>query len=94
MERMIELDAMFGTLDLVQRTGWVAVLPGIMMAEEDELQRLVVNPLAAPRLTLDLMLIEPSRCTMSPAAQAFLAMLEEEGRRLNARWNANLPEAA
>lgn len=93
VDRIIELDAMFGTLDLVRRTRWVAVLPGIMMAAEDESERLVINPLQAPRLTLDLMLIEPSRCTMSPAAAAFLAILEEEGRRVNARWAHEIADA-
>src|SRR5262249_9204355 len=32
IERVIELDAMLATLDLVARTDWMAVLPGIMMA--------------------------------------------------------------
>ena len=92
VERMIELDAMFGTLDLVQRTGCVAVLPGIMMAGEDDTRRLAINPLWSPRLILDLMLIEPSRRTMSPPASAFLSILEEEGRRVNACWAAHLSE--
>ncbi len=87
VERVMELDAMFGMLDLVKRTEWVTVLPGIMMAAEDEPARLVINPLCSPPMMLDLMLIEPLRCTMSPAAAAFLAILEEEGRRINACWN-------
>lgn len=86
VERMMEIDAMLGTLDLVGRSDWVAVLPGIMMASEVEPQNLVVNPLAAPALVLDLVLIEPARRTLSPVASAFLALLEEEALRINARW--------
>ena len=32
VERLLELDAMLGTLDFVSRTDWLAILPGIMMA--------------------------------------------------------------
>ena len=86
VDRMMEIDAMLGTLDLVGRSDWVAVLPGIMMASEVEPTDLVVNPLASPSLVLDLVLIEPARRTLSPVAAAFLTLLEEEAARVNARW--------
>jgi hypothetical protein len=44
-----------------------------------------VNPLA-PALALDLVLIEPARRALSASARAFIGMLEEESRRLNAQW--------
>jgi LysR family nitrogen assimilation transcriptional regulator len=93
IDRLIELDAMLGTLDLVGRSEWVAVLPGIMMASEEEADTLTINPLAGPSLILDLMLIEPARRTLSPLAAAFLEILEAEGRRVNRRWDF-LEEAA
>lgn len=86
IERLLELDAMLGTLDLVGQSDWVAVLPGIMMATDTEAGPLTLNPLAAPAFMLDLMLIEPARRTLSPIAAAFLALLEEQGALLNARW--------
>jgi DNA-binding transcriptional LysR family regulator len=87
IDRLIELDAMLGTLDLVGRSEWVAVLPGVMMASEMEADSLTINPLADPPFTLDLMLIEPARRTISPLAAAFLEMLETEARRINRRWD-------
>ena len=81
VERLLELDAMLGTLDFVARTDWVTILPGLMMAERDTSRQFTVNPIVAPPFGLDLVLIEPSRRPMSPAAQAFLAMLEEESTR-------------
>lgn len=86
IERLLELDAMLGTLDYVACTDWVAILPGIMMASETGSRQFTVNPIAAPPFGLDLVLIEPARRPMSPAAQAFLAVLEEESIRLNRRW--------
>lgn len=93
--RVIELDAMLGTLDLVATAGWVTILPGIMMAAEarqDAARRLFsVSPLAAPPLLLDLVTIEPARRILSPAAAAFLDILAQETARLNAVWAAPPP---
>lgn len=84
--RLLEMDAMLGTLDFVARSDWLTILPGIMMAVDDP--RLKVNPLANPALGLDLALIEPSRRPLSKAAHWFLTLLEEEAVLLNGRWTA------
>jgi DNA-binding transcriptional LysR family regulator len=86
LERTLELDAMLGTLDLVARSDWVAILPGIMMAVDAAGGELQVNPLGSPPLLLDLVVIEPSRRPMSAAARAFHDRMELESQRLNARW--------
>jgi LysR family nitrogen assimilation transcriptional regulator len=86
VERLLELDAMLGTLDFVACTDWVTILPALMMATETRPRQFTVNPIVAPAFSLDLVLIEPSRRPMSAGAQAFLAMLQEESARLNRRW--------
>src|SRR3712207_8598870 len=93
IEQMLELDAMFGTLSFVGRADWVTVLPGIMMAQESQPRLFTVNPIVDPTFSLDLVLIEPSRRTMSAGAEAFLDMLEDEAVQLNRRWAA-VPDAA
>ena len=86
LERLLELDAMLGTLDFVARTDWVAILPALMMGIETRPRLFCVNPIVSPAFSLDLVLIEPSRRPMAPGAQAFLQMLEDESRRINRRW--------
>jgi LysR family transcriptional regulator, nitrogen assimilation regulatory protein len=86
IERLLELDAMLGTLDFVARTDWVTILPAVMMASETRQRLFTINPIAAPAFGLDLVLIEPSRRPMAPAVQAFLELLEEESARLNRAW--------
>jgi LysR family transcriptional regulator, nitrogen assimilation regulatory protein len=86
VERLLELDAMLGTLDFVSRTDWVTVLPGLMMADDSEPPVFTINPITEPSFMLDLVLIEPSRRPMSEGAEAFLRMLKEEAVRLNRRW--------
>jgi len=87
VSRLLELDAMLGTLDLVANSDWVTILPGVMMANDIASRTFTVNPLAAPALETDLVLIKPARQPLSPAAEIFLEMLELETRRLNALWN-------
>jgi DNA-binding transcriptional LysR family regulator len=84
--RRLELDTMFGTLDFVAGTDWMTILPGAMMVSDIERSDLTINPLADPPLALDLMLVEPSRRALAPAAEAFLDVLGAETRRLDERW--------
>jgi LysR family transcriptional regulator, nitrogen assimilation regulatory protein len=87
IERIVELDAMLGTLDFVAHSDWVSILPGIMMAIDSP--TLKVNPIAGPALWLDLVLIEPSRRMMTDGAQAFLALLDAQSQRSNKRWSGH-----
>jgi DNA-binding transcriptional LysR family regulator len=68
----LELDSMYGTLDMISRSDWVAILPGVMMAPELADGALSVCPLAEPLFTLDLVVIEAARRAPPAAAAAFL----------------------
>lgn len=89
-DRVIELDAMMGTLDYVSNTDWVTILPAIMIAAELKLRPFVVNPIVDPPLSLDLVAIEPARKVMTPPARAFFDILSEEAARVNADSEACL----
>ena len=86
IEALLELDTMFATLDLVARSNWVAILPGVMMADELASARYAVSPLADPPLWLDLVVAESARCALDPAAAALLDVLAAETARANAVW--------
>ncbi|WP_439497473.1 LysR family transcriptional regulator [Bosea sp. (in: a-proteobacteria)] len=92
VERLLELDAMMGTLDFVANGDWVAVLPGIMMANDAVRDRFAINPLVDPPLSLDLAVIEPARKALSPAADAFLGVLTQEAARLNQAFTDPVPQ--
>lgn len=87
IDRVIELDSMMGTLDLVATSEWVAILPGLMMAGEAEPQRYTVNPLDQPPLWLDLVQIESAQRVLPAAAQAFSEALAAATHRLNRPWS-------
>jgi DNA-binding transcriptional LysR family regulator len=66
---------MYGTLDMIGRSDWVAILPEVMLTPEIASGSLSVSPLEAPPFTLDLVVIEAARRPPPPAAEAFLAEL-------------------
>lgn len=93
IERMLEMDAMMGTIDFVANSNWATILPAIMLSATDEPLPLAIRPIVEPLLRLDLVLIEPSRHVISPPAAAFLALLREEASRINQSWSASFVEA-
>ena len=87
----MELDTMFATLDLVARTDWVAILPGVLMAADAAPGRYTIRPLADPPLALDLVAVQASSRALPAAAAAFLGVLAEETARLGTVWGDAAP---
>jgi LysR family transcriptional regulator, nitrogen assimilation regulatory protein len=86
IERIVEMDAMMGTLDFVATSDWVTVIPALMMTSEIGSMQFSVAPIIDPTAPLDLVLIEPMRRTLSIAARAFLEIIRSEAVRLNNLW--------
>lgn len=76
--RLVEMDAMMGTLGLVARSDWVTVLPGLICVNDADGARRRVSPLSEPPLHSEFVAIEPSRRPLSPQARLFLEALREE----------------
>lgn len=75
---VLELDAMIGSIELVAQSDWKTILPGILcFADRDGAAR-KLNPIKAPLLNVDYVMIEPISRSLSPEASIFLKILEEE----------------
>lgn len=74
----IELDAMFATLDLVSRSNWATILPGILCIPDRDGKRRRVAPLGSPSLSVEYMRIEPRSAPLGPAGMAFYDVLKAE----------------
>jgi DNA-binding transcriptional LysR family regulator len=85
VRKVLEIDSMFGALDLVASTDWVSIFPGIMMASDIDRDLFNINMIVEPQLILDLVLIEPMRQPMGPLAEMFLKLLKNETARIGAR---------
>lgn len=75
---VLELDTMHGTLDMVARSDWVSILPGILCLSDLDGTRRQVVPLAEPTLNVDYMRIQTRKRPLNTAAQAFADILQEE----------------
>ena len=74
-----EFDTMLGTLDLVSRGQWSAILPMMMMRPHDfEDGKYTINPIVDPPLILEAFVLQPARKTMDEVALTFLNCLSEE----------------
>jgi DNA-binding transcriptional LysR family regulator len=87
VHRMMEFDAMLGTLSFVSQTDWQAILPAIMMAAPEDSHLFDIRVISDPPLTLDLVLIEAARRPMSRGAEALLKLINAETSRLNRSWS-------
>ncbi len=76
--RLMEMDAMLGTLGLVARGDWVTVLPGMICVSDADGSQRRISPLADPPLYSDFVVIEPSRRPLSPQARLFLDVMRAE----------------
>ena len=85
VRQVLEINSMFGALDLIANSDWVSIFPGIMMASDIDRDLFTINVIVEPQLILDLALIEPMRQPMGPLAQTFLKLLEDETARIGAR---------
>jgi DNA-binding transcriptional LysR family regulator len=89
IERLVEMDAMMGTLDLVSNSDWVTIIPALMMTAEIERMQFSVIPIVDPTAALDLVVIEPMRRTLNVAARAFLEIIRTEAVGLNGLWRSH-----
>ena len=76
--RLIDIDSMFTTLDLVAHSDWKTVLPGIMCLADLDGERRRIAPITDPALAVDYLRIEPKSVPLSDAGQAFFNVLDEE----------------
>lgn len=84
VRRVLEMDAMLGTLELVARGHWVAILPGLICVADADGRRRNISPITGPELVSDFVVIEPARAALSPQAGLFLNALRREIMRLAA----------
>lgn len=87
VEAMLEMDAMIATLEFVARSEWVTVLPSVISINDIGRGELVVNPIVAPELHAEFVVIQPTRRTLSTQARMFLERFEREVAHIHERWD-------
>jgi LysR family nitrogen assimilation transcriptional regulator len=80
--RILEIDGMLGTLELVRNSDWATVVASIAVTDEVKQGRLIAEPIYGPELWLDFYLIRTKDQPLSPACQDFLHWLKETVARV------------
>jgi DNA-binding transcriptional LysR family regulator len=75
--RILEIDGMLGTLELVRNSDWATVVASIAVMDEVKQGRLLAEPIYGPELWLDFYLIRTRDQPLSPACRDFLHWLKE-----------------
>lgn len=80
--RILEIDGMIGTLELVKRSDWATVVASTAVADEVKRGSLVSQQIYGPELWLDFYVIRTKNAVVSVACNEFLSRLQETVRSL------------
>lgn len=84
---LMEMDAMIATLEFVERTDWVAILPSVISVNDIKTGHLIVNPIVSPQLHAEFVVIQPTRRQLPTPARIFLERFEAEVAHIHAVWD-------
>ena len=78
VSKIMELDAMMATLDLVARSDWCTILPGCLLIDDVSSSERNLHPISHPAMSLSYVLVEQVSKTLSPAAQLLREAIQAE----------------
>ena len=74
--RILEIDGMLGTLELIRNSDWATVVASLAVMDEVKQGRLMAAPICRPELWLDFYLIRTKDVPLSMACREFLNWLK------------------
>ena len=77
-EKIIEMDAMQGSIEFVRNTDWATILPFTAVIYEAEDKSLCFNPIVEPDIQSNFFLIHQKQYPLSVAARTFVNALKNE----------------
>lgn len=80
--RILDIDGMLGTLELIRKSDWATIAAKIVVIEEVMEGRLEAHPISQPELWLDLFLVQTKDVLLSAACRDFLRQLKDTLERL------------
>jgi LysR family nitrogen assimilation transcriptional regulator len=81
--KVLEIDGMMSTFDLVRNSDWSTVVAGVAVMEEVRQGRLVADPLCDPELWIDFYLVRTKDMVLSVACQEFLDLLKQKLKQIS-----------
>ena len=75
--RILEVDGMLGTLELVRTSDWATVVANVAVMDEAKQGQLLVEPIADPELWIDFYLVRTKDALLSVACRDFLSCMRQ-----------------
>jgi len=85
VSKIMELDSMMATLDLVSRSDWTTILPGCLVIDDIASSERQLHPIQHPSMSLNYVMVEQASKTLSPAAQLLCEAIQTELSEVCAR---------
>jgi DNA-binding transcriptional LysR family regulator len=86
VERLLEIDGLFGALEFVHQSDWSAILPVTTVAGELASGRFVVNPIVEPATMIEYYLIHQTQRPLMRASTELVDRLEAALQQSAADW--------
>lgn len=86
--RIMEMDAMQGSIEFIRNSGWATILPFTAVLYEVKSHTLCFNPIIEPEIHCSFYLIHQIRRPLSRVAQIFVTALEQEICATSNSWEA------
>lgn len=86
----LELDAMMGTMQLIEQSDWAAILPFSMVVSDIDRDQYEIRPIIDPPFYSELVFIAPAQKALSPGAQRFADLLKAEAAKSSEVFEARL----
>jgi LysR family nitrogen assimilation transcriptional regulator len=84
--RVLEVDGMLSTFEVVRNSDWATVVAGVAVADEVKQGKLVAEVLYEPELWLDFYLVRTKDRVLSVACREFLDLLKSKLEHLADSW--------
>jgi len=81
--KILEIDGMLGTLEIVRSSEWATIVPSIAVASEVKRGKLVAERISDPVLWIDFFQVHTRNTLLSLACQDFLSRLREALQRIS-----------
>ena len=81
---------MIGTLEFVARSDWVTILPSVISVNDIGGAGLCVNPIVAPEMHAEFVVIQPTRRQLTTQARMFLDRFDAEVAHIHDVWDAKI----
>jgi len=88
IERVIEIDGLFGSLEFIRNSDFSAILPVTTFVRDLDQGEFIVSPLDGLQTTFEFFLVHQTQRPLSPAARELVTRLERALRHTSNAWSA------